>query len=49
VITSLHVLDLALRYGRRIIGLRSGRVVYDGEPRGVSAEAADRIFAEAPG
>ena len=25
VITSLHVLDLARRYGRRIIGLRDGR------------------------
>jgi phosphonate transport system ATP-binding protein len=44
VITSLHVLDLARAYGRRIIGLREGQVVYDGGPRQLTADGAARIF-----
>jgi len=44
VITSLHVLELARRYGRRIIGLRDGRVVHDGPPASLSDAAADLIF-----
>ncbi|HLF48772.1 MAG TPA: phosphonate ABC transporter ATP-binding protein [Methylomirabilota bacterium] len=51
VITSLHVLELARAYGRRIVGLRDGRVVHDGPPESLTASAADRIFGsgEAPG
>ncbi len=30
VVVNLHFLDLARRYGRRLIGLREGRVVHDG-------------------
>jgi phosphonate transport system ATP-binding protein len=44
VITSLHVLELARRYGRRIIGLRDGRVVHDGPAASLSEAAADLIF-----
>lgn len=44
VVTSLHVLELARAYGRRVIGLRDGRVVYDGPPEQLSAAAAARIF-----
>jgi phosphonate transport system ATP-binding protein len=44
VITSLHVLELARAYGRRIVGLRDGRVVHDGPPESLTASAADRIF-----
>jgi len=47
VITSLHVLELAMTYGRRIIGLRDGRVVHDGPPESVTPAAANRIFARA--
>jgi len=47
VVTSLHVLDLARRYGRRVIGLRDGRVAYDGPPAGLTEEVAQRIFADA--
>jgi phosphonate transport system ATP-binding protein len=51
VITSLHVLELARAYGRRIVGLRDGRVVHDGPPESLTTSAADRIFGsgEAPG
>jgi phosphonate transport system ATP-binding protein len=44
VIASLHVLDLAVTYGRRIVGLRGGRVVHDGSPAGLTQAAAEAIF-----
>jgi len=44
VITSLHVLELAKSYGRRIIGLRGGRIVHDGPPESLDAGASERIF-----
>ena len=48
VVTSLHVLDLAVRYGDRIIGLRDGRAVYDGPPEGLTETAAEGIFGRSP-
>ena len=47
VVTSLHVLDLARRYSRRVIGLRAGGVAYDGSPESLTEAAAQRIFADA--
>jgi phosphonate transport system ATP-binding protein len=44
VVTTVHVMDLALAYGRRVIGLREGRVVYDGPAAGVTDEIVGRIF-----
>jgi phosphonate transport system ATP-binding protein len=44
VVTSLHVLELARLYGRRVVGLRAGRVVYDGPPDGLTNAMAERIF-----
>ena len=44
VIASLHVLDLAVTYGRRIVGLRAGRVVHDGPPAELTQAAAEAIF-----
>jgi len=32
LVTSLHFLDFAKRYGSRIIGMREGKVVFDGKP-----------------
>jgi phosphonate transport system ATP-binding protein len=46
VITSLHVLELARSYGRRIIGLRAGRVVQDGPPDMLHDGAARLIFGD---
>jgi phosphonate transport system ATP-binding protein len=48
VIASLHVLDLATTYGKRIVGLRAGRVVHDGPAAGLSAPAAEAIFVSDP-
>jgi len=47
VVTSLHVLELARAYGRRVIGLRDGRVVYDGPPDQLSNAVAAEIFSGA--
>jgi phosphonate transport system ATP-binding protein len=44
VIASLHVLDLALTYGKRIVGLRAGRVVHDGPAADLMPAAAEAIF-----
>ncbi len=44
VIASLHVLDLAITYGDRIVGLRAGRVVHDGPAAGLTPSAAEAIF-----
>jgi phosphonate transport system ATP-binding protein len=48
VIASLHVLDLATTYGKRIVGLRAGRVVHDGSAVGLSPAAAEAIFESDP-
>ena len=45
VVTSLHVLELARLYGRRVVGIRAGRVVYDGSSDGLTDTVAERIFA----
>jgi len=45
VVTSLHVLEMARQYARRVVGLSGGRVVYDGPTDGLTAAAAAAIFA----
>ncbi len=53
VITNLHTLDTARRYCDRIIGMRDGRIVFDGTPEqlttGVARDiyGADETFSEA--
>ncbi len=44
-IVSLHQVALARRYADRIIGLRQGRVVFDGEPADFSAAAEAQLYA----
>jgi phosphonate transport system ATP-binding protein len=41
-IVNLHFLDLARTYAQRIIGMRAGRIVFDGRPE----DADDAVFAE---
>lgn len=40
VVVNLHFLDLARRYGQRLIGLRGGRVVFDGP----GSDADESVF-----
>jgi phosphonate transport system ATP-binding protein len=50
LIVSHHLLETARTYARRIVGLRAGRIVYDGPPGGIGADAIARIYGadEAP-
>ena len=45
VVTSLHVLEIARQYARRVVGLSGGRVVYDGATDALTSAAAAAIFA----
>jgi phosphonate transport system ATP-binding protein len=47
VLTSLHVMDLALAYGQRVIGLKEGEVVYDGSAAALGPAGIEAIFGEA--
>jgi phosphonate transport system ATP-binding protein len=47
-IVSLHQVELARRYADRIIGLRQGRVVFDGAPAALTANAEARLYAHSP-
>lgn len=44
VITNLHTLDTARNYCQRIVGMAEGRVVFDGPPAELTAEAVRRIY-----
>jgi len=43
-ICNLHQVDVALRYSKRIIGLTSGNIVYDGPPELLSKEKIYEIY-----
>ena len=42
-----HFLDLARSYGKRLIGLRDGRMVYDGDIENVTDETFREIYGRA--
>jgi phosphonate transport system ATP-binding protein len=44
---NLHFLDLARQYGRRLIGLNDGRVVFDGDIADVDDEVFRGIYGRA--
>ncbi|MEM7524895.1 MAG: phosphonate ABC transporter ATP-binding protein [Pseudomonadota bacterium] len=44
VICNLHTLDTARRYCDRVIGMRAGRVVFDGPSDGLTTAAAREIY-----
>ncbi|CAD7033133.1 phosphonate ABC transporter ATP-binding protein [Pseudorhizobium endolithicum] len=44
VITNLHTLDTARSYCERIIGMAAGRVVFDGTPSELTADAVHAIY-----
>jgi phosphonate transport system ATP-binding protein len=46
-IINLHFLDLARRYGQRLIGLRDGQLVYDGQIKDVGDETFREIYGRA--
>lgn len=44
VITNLHTLDTARAYCERIIGMAAGKVVFDGPPDALTAQAVQAIY-----
>jgi len=46
VVCALHDVDLIQRYATRLIGLRDGRLVYEGEPQGFNAHTFKEIYGE---
>jgi phosphonate transport system ATP-binding protein len=46
LVVSQHQLDTALAYARRIVGMRRGRVIFDGPPAGVTPDVVQAIYGE---
>jgi len=44
LIVSQHMLDTALSYGTRIVGLRHGRVIFDGPPGAITPAVVEEIY-----
>lgn len=47
VLCSLHQVDLAREFGDRIIGMRDGRIVFDGTPAEFTDQVVERLYAGA--
>ena len=43
-LVNLHHVDVALRYGTRIIGVKEGQIVYDGPPAGLTHQMLELIY-----
>ncbi len=46
VVCSLHFLDLARRYGSRIIALKDGHLIFDGQPDEIDRQRFKEIYGE---
>ena len=46
LVVSQHQLETALAYATRIVGLRRGRVCFDGAPRDVTPAVVDAIYGD---
>ena len=44
VLINIHHVDLALAYCSRVIGIRAGKIVYDGPTTDVTQEILDEIY-----
>ncbi len=47
VVCSLHQVDLARAFADRIVGMRDGRVVFDGSPEALDTTASEALYARA--
>jgi len=48
VVANLHHVDVATTYAQRIVGVRDGRVVFDGPPSDLDDDALERIYPTPP-
>ena len=46
ILLNIHHIELAMEYADRIIGIRSGRIVYDGPTKDVDQAVLDAIYGE---
>jgi phosphonate transport system ATP-binding protein len=46
LMVSQHLIDVALTYGSRLIGLQRGRIVFDGPPQALTETIIQRIYGE---
>jgi phosphonate transport system ATP-binding protein len=46
LMVSQHRIDVALSYGSRLIGLQSGRIVFDGPPQALTESIIQQIYGE---
>lgn len=44
IIANMHHVDLAKKYSSRIIGVRAGRIVFDGKPEEVNDDTCLKIY-----
>ena len=44
ILLNIHHVDLALKYATRVIGVRSGHIVYDGPTENVTQEVLDQVY-----
>ena len=44
MLVTLHVLELALQYGQRLVALNKGAVVYDGVPKNLTPKLLEKIY-----
>ena len=44
ILINIHHVDLALEYVDRIIGIRAGKIVYDGPAKNVTEEVLNTIY-----
>lgn len=44
ILLNIHHVDLALKYATRVIGVRSGHIVYDGPVGNVTQEVLDQVY-----
>jgi phosphonate transport system ATP-binding protein len=44
VVVNLHQVELGREYGQRILGMNRGRLIFDGSPLALDAEAIQRVY-----
>jgi phosphonate transport system ATP-binding protein len=48
LVVSQHQLETALAYAGRIVGMRQGRVIFDGPPAAVTPDVVRTVYGEPP-
>lgn len=47
IVANMHHVDLALKYANRIIGIKAGKIVFDGKPSEVTDEVITKVYGRA--